>query len=201
MDANADAPHDPLAPGEWRGSLPLPPNVQLGDGTLLIGDVTFRRFRSTRQPGLTIGQRCVIEGVQCAVGKDGVIQIGDECCLENAVLLAEEAIRIGNQVLMGWNVVIADTDFHPIAPAERIADAIALSPGAAGVARPAVRTRPVIVGNRVYIGPAATILKGVTIGDDAWIEPGAVVTRDVPPGARMLGNPARDVANDAGGAP
>ncbi|MEM1429361.1 MAG: sugar O-acetyltransferase [Pseudomonadota bacterium] len=50
---------------------------------------------------------------------------------------------------------------------------------------------PVTVGANVWIGAAALILPGVTIGDDAVIGAGAVVTRDVPPGATVAGNPAR----------
>jgi acetyltransferase-like isoleucine patch superfamily enzyme len=48
-----------------------------------------------------------------------------------------------------------------------------------------------VVGDDVWIGWNATILKGVTIGAGAVVEPGAVVTRDVPPGAIVGGNPAR----------
>jgi acetyltransferase-like isoleucine patch superfamily enzyme len=45
----------------------------------------------------------------------------------------------------------------------------------------------------VWIGPNATILKGVRIGAGAVIEPGSLVTRDVPARARVMGNPARVV--------
>jgi hypothetical protein len=44
------------------------------------------------------------------------------------VLLCELEVHIGNYVVIGWNASVADTDFHPIAPAERIADAVACSP-------------------------------------------------------------------------
>src|SRR5437899_6273884 len=47
-------------------------------------------------------------------------------------------LRIGNYVIIGWNATIADTDFHPIAPAERIADAMACSPLAQGRQRPEI---------------------------------------------------------------
>jgi acetyltransferase-like isoleucine patch superfamily enzyme len=46
----------------------------------------------------------------------------------------------------------------------------------------------------VWIGPNVTILKGVRVGARAWVEPGAVVVSDVPPDSRVLGNPARVVA-------
>jgi acetyltransferase-like isoleucine patch superfamily enzyme len=45
----------------------------------------------------------------------------------------------------------------------------------------------------VWIGPNATILKGVRIGAGSWIEAGALVTRDIPPGVRVIGNPAQIV--------
>jgi acetyltransferase-like isoleucine patch superfamily enzyme len=51
----------------------------------------------------------------------------------------------------------------------------------------------VIIEDDVWIGPNVTILKGVRIGAGAFIEPGSLVTRDVPPRARVLGNPAQVV--------
>ncbi|MBY6046580.1 sugar O-acetyltransferase [Vannielia litorea] len=60
------------------------------------------------------------------------------------------------------------------------------------------RALPVTVGREVWIGGHATLLPGVTVGDGAIIAAGAVVTRDVPPGATVAGVPAR-VARLAGG--
>src|SRR6185436_146034 len=51
--------------------------------------------------------------------------------------------------------------------------------------------RPVNIGHNVWIGGGAIILPGVTVGDDAIVGAGSVVTRDVPKGATVLGNPAR----------
>lgn len=53
---------------------------------------------------------------------------------------------------------------------------------------------PIRIGGNVWIGGAALILPGVTIGDDAIIGAGSVVTRDVAPGQTVVGNPARPVA-------
>jgi acetyltransferase-like isoleucine patch superfamily enzyme len=50
-----------------------------------------------------------------------------------------------------------------------------------------------VIEDDVWIGPNATILKGVRLGAGAWIEPGSLVARDVPPGSRVLGNPAQIV--------
>jgi acetyltransferase-like isoleucine patch superfamily enzyme len=119
------------------------------------------------------------------------VEIGDCCYFTNAVLLCELELRIGNCVMIGWNATLADSDFHPIAPAERIADAIACSPLGKGRPRPVVERSPVVIEDDVWIGPSVTILKGVRIGRGAFIEPGALLTRDVPPRARVLGNPAQ----------
>jgi acetyltransferase-like isoleucine patch superfamily enzyme len=179
-------------PGRWlHGALPA--NVRVGTDTLLTSDYAFKRFRSRRDPALVIGAHCTMDAVHFAVGEQGVVEIGDYCYFTNAVLLCELELRIGRYVVIGWNATIADTDFHPVAPAERIADAIACSPLGKGRPRPAIVRRPVVVEDDVWIGPNATILKGVRIGTGAFVEAGALVTRDVPSRARVLGNPAEIV--------
>ena len=52
---------------------------------------------------------------------------------------------------------------------------------------------PIKIGNHVWVGAGATILKGVTVGDHAIIGGGSVVTKDVPPYAVVMGNPAKVV--------
>lgn len=179
-----------LVPGRWTDG-ELPPNVMIGTGTLITGGSVFKRFRSRKVPALTIGMNSTMDGAHFALGETGEVEIGNFCYFTNALMLCEAAIRIGNYVVIGWNATLADTDFHPIEPAERIADAIACSPLGAGRPRRDVARRPIIIDDDVWIGPGATILKGVHIGTGAFIEPGALITQDVPPGARMHGNPAR----------
>ena len=132
-----------------------------------------------------------MDGAHFAVGEEGCVEIGDYCYFTNAVLLCEEALRIGDYVVIGWNATIADTDFHPLSPAQRIADAIACSPLGKGNPRPPIAAKPVVIENDVWIGPSAVILKGVRISAGAFVEPGALVTRDVPPRTRVQGNPAQ----------
>lgn len=170
---------------------PLPANVRVGANTLLTADYAFKRFRSKLDPALVIGANCTMDGVHFAIGESGKVSIGDFCYFTNAVLLCELELRIGNYVVIGWNATIADTDFHPLAPAERIADAIACSPLGQGRPRPEIAKKPVVIEDDVWIGPNTTILKGVRIGAGAWIEAGSLVTRDVPPRSRVLGNPAQ----------
>jgi acetyltransferase-like isoleucine patch superfamily enzyme len=179
-----------VVPGSWANGA-LPSNVRLGTNTLITGDLAFKRFHATDPEALIIGDQCSMDGVHFDLGRAGRMRIGHYCYFTNAVLLCELEIIIGNYVLMGWNTTIADTDFHPIAPAERIADAIACSPLGKGQPRPVVARKPVIIEDDVWIGPNSTILKGVRIGAGAIIEPGSLVTRDVPSGARVLGNPAQ----------
>jgi acetyltransferase-like isoleucine patch superfamily enzyme len=169
----------------------LPPNVRIGTGTLITADYAFKRFLSKQEPAIIIGSHCTMDGVHFAVGKEGRVTVGDYCYFTNAVLLCELELRVGNYVVIGWNATVADTDFHPISPAERIADARACSPLGQGRPRPNIPRNAVILEDDVWIGPNATILKGVRIGAGAFVESGSLVTRDVPPRARVLGNPAQ----------
>ncbi|BCJ89897.1 nodulation protein [Terrihabitans soli] len=92
------------------------------------------------------------------------------------VLLDVGVIEIGDETQIGPNVQILTAD-HPRDPRER---ETGIEWG-----------KPVKIGRNVWIGGGAIILPGITVGDDAIIGAGAVVTRDVPEGATVAGNPAR----------
>jgi acetyltransferase-like isoleucine patch superfamily enzyme len=158
---------------------------------VITGRQVFRRFFSQCDPAVVIGAHCHLEELQLALGKHARVQLGDHVFAAGLMLLCERELRIGHRVYCSFNVVVADTDFHPLDAAERVADMIALSPASHGAARPHMETAPVEIGDDVWIGPNVTILKGVHVGAGAFIEPGSVVTRDVPARARVLGNPAQ----------
>jgi acetyltransferase-like isoleucine patch superfamily enzyme len=182
-------------PGRWTGG-PLPSNVRLGPGTVVTGDRwteahVFRKFRSELDPALVIGASSSMDGVLFNLGKAARVTIGDHCTFEEVYLICEQEVVVGNRVIMGWRATIVDSDFHPLDPIERMADAVACSPLAGERSRRPFTNRPVQIDDDVWVGPNATILKGVHVGAGAFIEPGAVVVRDVPPRARVLGNPAQ----------
>jgi acetyltransferase-like isoleucine patch superfamily enzyme len=180
--------------GRWTGGT-LPANVRLGAGTLITGDrwtndQVFRKYKSKLDPALVIGERSRMDGVLFNLGEAARVTIGDDCRFEEAVLVAEQEISIGSRVHLGWRVTIVDSDFHPIQAAEREQDVIAISPLGGGRLRPAIPTRRVVIEDDVWIGPGAIILKGTRIGAGAFVEPGAVVSKDIPPRVRVIGNPA-----------
>jgi acetyltransferase-like isoleucine patch superfamily enzyme len=136
----------------------------------------------------------VYGGCSFAVGVNGTCTVGDFSLLNGAIIMAEERIEIGSHCLISWGVGIADSDFHPLEPAQRRIDAQALAPFFAGrPPRPEIRTAPVIIRDNVWIGMNAVVLKGVTIGENSVVAAGAVVTRDVPPNVVVAGNPAQVV--------
>jgi maltose O-acetyltransferase len=94
----------------------------------------------------------------------------------NCVILDVVEVTIGDGAQIGPGVQIL-TAVHPRDPALR---ASGLEFG-----------RPVRIGRNVWIGASAIILPGVSIGDDAVVSAGSVVTRDVPAGTTAFGNPAR----------
>lgn len=124
---------------------------------------------------LEAGNCLFFPGVRLEVGVGGHLSIGTGTYLNrNAEVIAWREVVIGRDCMIGWDVLIMDTDQHPI-------------PGR-GFDNRAVR-----IGDQVWIGARATILKGVTIGDGAVIGAGAIVTHEVPAGAVVVGPGARQL--------
>jgi acetyltransferase-like isoleucine patch superfamily enzyme len=107
-------------------------------------------------------------GVNIRVGRNVFIN-------QNCTLYDLGGIEIGDDVMIGPNVSII-TSGHPIAPSER---------------RTGVTASLVKIERNVWIAAGATIIGGVTIGENAVVAAGAVVTRDVAPNTLVGGNPAK----------
>lgn len=109
---------------------------------------------------------------------NGKIRIGDNCGFSNVTLFACEEIIIGNNVLLGGNCKIYDSDFHWIDFKKRLSD-------------DGGSTKPVHIKDGAFIGAHTIVLKGVTIGERSVVGAGSVVTKSIPDGEIWAGNPAR----------
>ncbi|MBR1885984.1 MAG: sugar O-acetyltransferase [Schwartzia sp.] len=119
----------------------------------------------------------VLPVFHCDNGKN--IHVGDNFFANyNVTILDNREVFIGDNVLIGPHTLIA-TVSHPLSPAARRK-------------RRAI-AKPVRIGNDVWIGGNATILPGVTIGNNVVIAAGAVVTKDVPDNTLVAGVPAKKI--------
>ncbi len=177
--------------GDWW-SEPIPSNVDFGAGFYCESAQIFRKFRGTNSGALSLGDYVsCYAGCSFSIGENGRCAVGDFTLLNGALVMAEELIEIGSYCLISWNVGIADSDFHPLDPAQRRLDAMALAPYyKERPPRPPVRTAPVRIGDNVWIGMNAVILKGVTIGENAVVAAGSVVSKSVAANTVVAGNPA-----------
>lgn len=193
----SEAPLYVIAPGakfegDWFDGA-VPENIEVGAQCMVDSSAAFETFASTRSPGLVLGDHVTLWRARLAAESKGLIEIGDYCYLANASVLCAEHVRLGAYCYVAGGVTITDSDFHPLETARRVLDAVAISPRGDRTQRPPFDAQPVVIGNNVWIGYNATVLKGVTIGDDVVVEPGAVVLTDVPSGQRVTGNPAHPV--------
>jgi len=107
------------------------------------------------------------------VFENGILELGSGYCNSNIKIRCKKSIKIGNNVAISHDVTIMDSDAHIILNGD------------------SEMTKPIIIGDNVWIGTKATILKGVTIGNNSIIAAGSVVTNDVPKNCIAAGVPAR----------
>jgi len=145
-------------------------NITVGSGVRLSGksSIAFSNRYPWGKPTIHIG--------------DGTF-IGHGCEFSVA-----KSIQIGARCLLAGGVQVRDHDGHPLDARLR----------SAGEPAPRDRVKPVIIGDDVWIGANASILKGVTIGPRVIVAAHAVVTHDVPPDRIIGGNPARLLAQRSG---
>ncbi len=149
---------------------------------LIFGDAYGKKF--CRSSLLTLGENSLLQvdepfhifdNARIYIRSNAQLILGGGYISSDAVIVCTQRIELGKGVAIADGVVIRDSDEHDI-----------LRDGY-------VRTKPVKIGDHVWIGHGVTILKGVTIGDGAIIGAGSVVTRDVPAGCVAVGNPAKIV--------
>ncbi len=123
--------------------------------------------RTTVWPGVKLTSLGAADGPPARLTIGAFSSLGDRlqvhCCRE---------VTIGDYVLISWDCNILENNFHTSTDG--------------GIA-----SAPIVIENRVWIGCRAIILAGVTIGEGSIVAAGSVVTRDVPPGTLVAGNPAK----------
>ncbi|MFY1701579.1 MULTISPECIES: acyltransferase [Micromonospora] len=143
-------------------------------------DVEIRgRLRLRRGVRVTLGDRTRVNKLVRFAGP-GEVRVGADCLLNATWIGAWTSVTVGDRCLLS-DCELLDNDFHNLPPELRHAP-------------PTAATRaPIVVGDNVWIGTHALVLKGVRIGDDSVVGAGTVVRSDVPPRVVVVGNPQQTV--------
>jgi len=169
-----------------------------------VNGVEFSRFKNHGWPRVNVsrGGKCIIgKGFKsnnremanpigrfnrCSliVGNRGTLIIGKNVGMSSSAIVCHHHIEIGDNVKLGGNVVIYDTDFHSLNAKSRLDTKTDISE---------TKTATVKIGNSAFIGAHSTILKGVQIGENAIVGACSVVTKNIPANEIWAGNPAKMV--------
>lgn len=127
------------------------------------------------------GTAQILRGVRVFVHDGAHLEMGDRTYINDcSTVTCFESIKIGSECSISWHTNILDTNVHELVIA----------------GRPKPRSAPVFIGDHVWVGTGATILAGISIGENAVVAAGSVVTADVPGRVVVGGNPARIIAED-----
>jgi acetyltransferase-like isoleucine patch superfamily enzyme len=144
------------------------------------------RIRIIRRYGkITVGKRSSFwPGVKLSVNgekeKFAVLKIGERCSIgDRTEIHCGEEITIGDDVIISWDCNILDRDYHATD---------------GGIEK----RGGIFIGNRVWVGCRAIIMKNVKIGDDSVIAAGSIVLKDIPPNSLAAGVPAKVVKTISG---
>ncbi|HEU4707247.1 MAG TPA: acyltransferase [Solirubrobacterales bacterium] len=152
----------------WRSDGPLFLGRRLELHVERRGEVRFGRF-------VWIGDGTKI---RC---HEGLVEIGEKTVMgQECTISAYQRVRIGEQCVIADRAMFIDFD-HGVVEVER------------PIRLQGIYKRDVEVGNNVWIGYGACVLRGVRVGDNSVIGTNAVVTKDVPANAVVAGIPARIV--------
>ena len=171
----------------------IPPNVSLGRDVYIDTSYGFAPFFSEQRPGLTLGDATgAYDRATFVVGTKGRVTVGAYTVLNGTYIICHERVTVGSHCLIAWGSVITDTW---LAPDSSIEERRALLVRAAGdstrrlaaVARP----RPVTLEDNVWVGFDSIVLPGMTLGRGSVVGCKTVITKDVPPYAVVVGDPAR----------
>ena len=171
---------------EWARLLPA--RCLIGNGTRIeTARLVVRESNGCR---LSIGAESNIEALIVLEKQEAEVQIGSRSHLGGGTLVdAACRIEIGDDVLIGFEVLIMDHDSHSMHFERRRDDVRDWMRGEKNWT--SVVRQPVRIHDKAWIGARAIVLKGVTIGEGAIVGAGSVVTGDVPPWTLAAGNPAR----------
>lgn len=145
-----------------------------GKGELLIGDNV--KINSSKKSNILGGNHYTTIFVK----KGKKVTIGNNVGISNSTIICHNEIIIKDDVKIGADTEIYDTDFHSINYEDRkhLETDVPVS-------------KPILIEEGAFIGAHSIILKGVTIGKHSIIGAGSVVTKNVPDNEIWAGNPAR----------
>ena len=146
---------------------------------------------------LRVGEHCLLNAAVTFESGDGLVEIGDRTYIGNDTqIISRNRVSIGSDVTMAWGITIYDHNSHSFdwRQRQRVVEHFRRHYGSARCFDELdwsdVRSAPIVIGDRAWIGFGAVILKGVTIGEGAVVGACSVVARDVEPYSVIAGNPA-----------
>ena len=174
--------------------------MQFADDSICEPTFSIRISGAEREKKyLCVGHQSIIGGEFIFETGSGRVVVGDRSQVSGGVrIICRSEVNIGNDVLIAGGTVIYDHDSHSIYWDERKNDVIQQIDDYKLYANPlknkdwsVVKSKPIVISDKAWIGYGVTILKGVTIGEGAVIGARSVVTSDVEPYSVVGGNPAR----------